>query len=629
MLSSASFAQWYYFADGTCDFAAIPTIEGNNVFKQDSVSPGIYWEIASNGEGGKCLRHVDMSVSECIRWRGYGSRPEFYRGPCNSFTHENFRPDHKAFTLAFRLKAEYYMPSADDPVTKNKRLLNLEFETTISNPLATDPKYPYYMFRVEPGLQNDTSGKIWIADFRTGDKWQTMKTPTTQAEWHTVWVMCDIPPDSNSQYPIYRVWVDGVEKTSTPKVRGGWSDFDLGMDGEGATSIVSWDYLCWTYGAYLPGQLPIPSERTIASENNCGKLKSCPDGTLVELPYKTVTGVFIDPNTDMPFYYIEESDGSCGIKIAHNTGKSPINRAGSATTIEIGDVITVSGAVFSPECEKQISAHEVIVEDIASAPVPRPVAMSVRSIQHSFDKALYNHNPSQILFEREEGTFTSAPALAKYLRDPAWIITDSSKNWTPGRWANCTLYIPRQGSHNDLCYYIITNSENTLVLGSRVFLAPIDPAADGVILGENYEIAGGERYKDPKKPWGLPMGITAYGLNVRVAGRVTYVNTSGCCFDIDDGTGYKYDKTLYDIWDYPNYAYKFSVPKGIRVYVREGDPMPAMDSMITVTGCVGNFRYKTDVETSFLVPLGDYGKRDEIKVNKIFPVIWAEEWRNS
>ena len=34
-----------------------------------------------------------------FRWYGYGSRPEFYRGPCTAFAMENLRADHNAFTI--------------------------------------------------------------------------------------------------------------------------------------------------------------------------------------------------------------------------------------------------------------------------------------------------------------------------------------------------------------------------------------------------------------------------------------------------------------------------------------------------------------------------------------------------
>lgn len=103
---SVSAQSWFFNWDGTIDISCVPTVEGNNAYFQGgAANSSFYWEVVDNGSGGKAFRQVVTSGTG-YRWTGFGSRPEFYRGPCNTFAMENFRPDHNAFTIAFRIKAE-------------------------------------------------------------------------------------------------------------------------------------------------------------------------------------------------------------------------------------------------------------------------------------------------------------------------------------------------------------------------------------------------------------------------------------------------------------------------------------------------------------------------------------------
>ena len=161
--SAAPAQSWFFNWDGTTDITCVPTIEGNNAFFQGvalydnsvptnapSASTNFYWEIGDNGSGGKAFRQV-VTGPTGFRWDGYGSRPEYYRGPCDTFAIENLRPDRSAFTIAFRVKAE-----SCSSTTMN-RFFNCEFETTTPHPFWTDvqdqPAYgPFYGFRVEFAL---------------------------------------------------------------------------------------------------------------------------------------------------------------------------------------------------------------------------------------------------------------------------------------------------------------------------------------------------------------------------------------------------------------------------------------------------------------------------------------------
>ena len=94
---AAAFGQsWFYAWDGTSEFSCTPTAEGNVPFwlrptDVPSFSGNCYWEITDNGSTGKALRVVDQSTTLMLRWQGAGSRPEHYRGPCQSFAHDNLR----------------------------------------------------------------------------------------------------------------------------------------------------------------------------------------------------------------------------------------------------------------------------------------------------------------------------------------------------------------------------------------------------------------------------------------------------------------------------------------------------------------------------------------------------------
>lgn len=566
IVTSADAQQWFFNWDGTTDMTCVPTVEGNNAFFQGAAANStFYWEITANGSGGKTFRQV-VTGDTGFRWYGYGSRPEYYRGPCDTFAMENLRADRNAFTFAYRIKAESCSS------TSNVRFFNCEFETTVLNPFwpSGGAYEPYYAFRIEFALRKGTGNEIWLYDNRQGKDIFQLKANNQAAVWHTVWGTCELPP-----YPytttncIYRLWIDGAEVAWDDRDRGGWSDCEVGWTPtSGRYATFALDYLCYTYGVYQPGSIAIPAERTVVPTNSIATLKTYADGRPCELTNKVVMGIFTDRRLGTKFYHICEPDGTDGIKVTHNTGKSPHNAGGSAVTLAIGDVVSITGGLSSAEGEKQISAHEITYLSSGTSPAV-PLSVSNTDLIDSYNAALYANVPIQLLATAETGVVGSLTATA---------ITDASKNWTPNQWMNMTVFLPGTAGHPDLYYYVLANTDNTLELSHRTIrpdfnVAP-DLVADGVLVNDAYEFVGG-----------LPTGPRLDGRLVRTTGVVTEVNTSAGYFDINDGGGSGDTRTLQDIWDTINYDSVFVPPNGIRVYATA--PFPSLGDTAAAAGMRG------------------------------------------
>lgn len=593
---------WFLAYDGTTDFACTTTADGNNAFFQTPEyleGPDNYWEITSNGEGGKCLRQVDTSSSEALRWKGYGTRPEFYRGPCNSFAMENLVPGRYGFTVAFRLKAESYVPLTSDP-EKIKRLFNCEFETDIRNPYAADPAYPNYQFRFEFGLKK-VGSDICLYDFRSLEKLCILRTGSTTPTWHTIWATAYLPDPLNQVNCIYRLWADGAEVVWQDRNKGGWSDCEFGWDGADQTGTLAFDYFCYTYGSYLPGSISIPGEKSVVTTNSVVVVKQQPDGTPVRLTDKVITGKWTDPSTNRVFYYVEEDNGRAGIKIQFNTGLSPKNTSGQNVTVNVGDRITVDGGIGSAECEKQIFAHYITRTQTGQS-VPAPVGMNNKSITDSYNTALRANDDAQILAAAAKGIITGLTADT---------ITDNTKNWPVNCWKNATVYLPRTGSRAQArYYYVISNTATTLKIAHRtIYLVPTNITAQGVAVGDPYEFVGGK-----------PLALSSQGLRISTWGRVKASNPIEHWFDVDDGSGSGDTVTLQDIWDTFNFASYFTPPRGIRIYYFGA--LPADNQYVSVVGCEGSHRYRYQQSTTINGSI-----RDEVKIDKVMPVVWAESWR--
>ncbi len=592
---------WFFNWDGTTDITCVPTAEGNNAFFQGTnANSNFYWEIVDNGGGGQAFREV-VTSSTGFRWYGYGSRPEYYRGPCNSFAMENFRPDRNAFTFAFRIKAE------NCTSTSNVRFWNTEFETTVPNPFwpGGTSYEPYFTYRVEFSLRKDNStSDIWLTDFRAGKDLVKLKVGTT-TNWHTVWGTCELPPyPYTTNYCVYRLWIDGAEVAWDDRDKGGWSDCEVGWTPTAsANATFQLDYLCYTYGAYQPGAIAIPAERTLAPTNGITGLKTYPDGTPCLLTNKIVSGIFTDPRLGMKCYYVSELDGSDGIKVRHTTGKSPVNTGGTAVTLALGDIVSVKGGLSSAECEKQISAHEITQTSTGASPAA-PATVSAADLMKSYNTALFAQTPAQLLGAAVTGMVSSIGGTNR--------ITDTSKSWAINQWKNATVFLPQTANHTSLCYYVLSNSANTLTIFHRTMRSDFNVApnivADGVQVGDGYEFVGGQ-----------PTGPRLDGRRLRTTGAVTAVNTTAGYFDINDGTALGDIRTLQDIWDRINYSSAWTPPNGLRV--RWSGAMPVLGQIIALKGCAGAERFKYQVSTTI-----NGSPRDEVEIDKAYPFVAAESF---
>jgi len=613
--ASAPAQSWFFNWDGTTDITCAPTVEGNNAYFQGgAANPNFYWEIVTNGSGGKAFRQV-VSTNAGFRWYGYGSRPEFYRGPCTTFGMENFRPDRNAFTIAFRIKAE------NCTSTSSVRFFNCEFETTVPSPFwsgtpqefaSTGGSYgPYLGFRVEFALRKGSGDDVWLYDNRQGKDIYQLKANGQPAQWRTVWATCELPsgPPFANPFCIYRIWVDGTEVAWDDRDRNGWSDGEVGWTPTTSRNgTYALDYVCYTYGAYAPGTIPIPAERALAPTNSISALKGLADGTPCELANKWVMGIFTN-GFGVRFYYVGETNGTDGIKVSHNTGKSPVNTGGSAVTLAVGDVVSLKGGLSSAECEKQISAHEII-RTSSGGTLPAPATVTTAGLLQSYTQALRTSTPTQHLAVAVTGTITAFTTNK---------LTDTSKTWATNQWKDATVYLPQTAGHTNLYYYVISNSVDTLILAHRAirvdFTNQPNLTAAGVLVGDSYEFAGGQ-----------PAGPRLDGLRVRTLGTVTAVNIAGNYFDINDGSASDEVRTLQDIWDRINYPSVWVPPAGLRV--KWSGAMPTVGQPVSVRGCVGADRFKYQVATK-VDP--NNSERDEVKVDKAYPVVAADSfvlWSN-
>ena len=97
------------------------------------------------------------------------------------------------------------------------------------------------------------------------------------------------------------------------------------------------------------------------------------------------------------------------------------------------------------------------------------------------------------------------------------------------------------------------------------------------------------------------------------------VNSGQGYFDIDDGTVPAEMNTLQDIWDTVNYGSAWTAPDGLRV--SWAGTMPTVGSQVALKGCVGTARKKLQVSTTI-----NGGARDEVKIDKTYPLILADGW---
>jgi hypothetical protein len=274
-------------------------------------------------------------------------------------------------------------------------------------------------------------------DNRMGKDLFQLKANNVAAAWHTIWATFELPPTPyTTANCVYRLWVDGAEVNWDDRDRGGWSDCEVGWtptDGKYAT--FSLDYLCYTYGAYQPGAIAIPSERTLAPTNGITGLKGYADATPVSITNKVVAFIGTD-SISMKYYYIAEPDGSDGIKVRHQTGQSPKNTGGSAVTLAVGDIVSVKGGLSSAECEKQISAYEMVRTSTGSS-LAYPGTVSATDVAKSYNLALLTDQPAQLLVAAENGAVTSIVSTNK--------IVSSGKAWTMDQWKNIHIADMRTG----------------------------------------------------------------------------------------------------------------------------------------------------------------------------------------
>ena len=269
--------------------------------------------------------------------------------------------------------------------------------------------------------------------------------------------------------------------------RSGWSDCEVGWTPTGGRyATFALDYLCYTYGAYAPDAIAIPSERALAATNGITGIKAYADGTPVSLTNKVVTFIGLD-SIGMKTYFIAEPDGADGIKVRHQTGQSPKNTGGSAVTLAVGDVVSVKGGLSSAECEKQISAYE-IVRTSTGSPLAYPGTVSATDVAKSYNLALLTDQPAQLLVAAENGAVTSIVSTNK--------IVSSGKAWSMNQWKNMTVFLPGTAFHPDLYYYIISNSTDTLTISHRTIRTDFNICpnivADGVKVADQFRFVGGQ-----------------------------------------------------------------------------------------------------------------------------------------
>ena len=520
---------------------------------------------------------------------------------------ENLRADRNAFTIAYRIKVESCSS------TTKTRFFNCEFETTVPSPwwrgtpeewAATGGSYgPFLGLRVEFSLRNDANGNIWLADHRTDQNIAMLKTVSGAATWHTVWATWELPPyPYASPISTYRIWIDGIEVPWDDRDRNGWSDCEVGWTpSSGRYATYALDYLCYTYGAYPNATIAIPTERVVAPTNSIAALKSIADGTPCELTNKVVMGILTN-SYGMRFYYVGEPGGTEGIKVTHNTGKSPVNASSSPVTLAIGDTVSIKGGLSSAECEKQISAHDIIRAATGTFTAP-PLTVTTADLLQAYNTALRTSTPIQMLATAVAGTVSSLTTNK---------ITDVSQSWSVNQWKNATIYLPPTANHTNFYYYVISNSVNTLTISHRAIRLDFNDqpqlVAAGVQVGDSYEFVGGQ-----------PAGPRLDGWRVRTLGTVTTVNAAAKYFDINDGSVLGEVRTLQDIWDRINYAGVWPPPAGLRV--KWSGMMPTVGQRLSVKGCVGADRFKYQVTTT-VDP--NNSVRDEVKVDKVYPVVWAD-----
>ena len=654
----AALAQsWFWVFDGSMAPDCAPSQDGNNAFWLRPTDlpdyPNLYWEIydvpsAQQVSGqSKALRIYDnVSVPDTttaqgmIRWMGAGSRPEHYKGTCNGFANPNFVPGNDSMTLTMRFRIDNFDGVSENP----RRFFNLEFETTRPKPTPTDATHTTYMFKFEPTYirRNTSTGALTLEDRNltghSADQFGTVRTSGGVSHWVKMWARMRIPATPIPGYTSdtdYEMWIDhedgGGWKQYTwwHRDKGGWTDVELGSLGNPSKSTVLFDYICYTYGDYALNSIPIPGERDSNTplvpvpgfdKNKIAHVKLQPDGYPVDMTGKVVTGVYTDPTTTWPFYYIEDADKSAGVKVYNFTGKNAVNTGGTEVTLAVGDVVSIKGGINSANCEKQIASHYILRTATGASPA-KAVGLTNKAIQLSFNSDLAENASPQLLDSPEAGVITNITTCPlPWVVNPAWSyctcsrITVSGKNWSPGQWMGYTLCVPA----TDLYFTIVDNTADTITLTRPSFLVHLDIASSAynVQVGDSILLPGtGER------------GLSAAGLRVNTWGRVSDVNATTRTFYIEDGSGMKENKTLQDIMipynpatDSSSYSLYFP-PNGLRVYLPSGT-MPVNGDYVLVHGCLGNYQHRF---TAWATLLGTTG-RDDTKESKVMPVVWAQTW---
>jgi hypothetical protein len=265
--------------------------------------------------------------------------------------------------------------------------------------------------------------------------------------------------------------------------------------------------------------------------------------------------------------------------------------------------VSVKGGLSSAECEKQISAYE-IVRTSTGSPLAYPGTVSATDVAKSYNLALLTDQPAQLLVAAENGTVTSMVSTNK--------IVSSGKAWSINQWKNATVFLPGTAFHPDLYYYVISNSTDTLTISHRTIRTDFNICpnivTDGVKVADQFRFAGGQ-----------VTGPRLEGKRVRTTGTVTAVNSSQGYFDIDDGTVPAEANTHQDIWDTQNYGSSWAAPDGLRV--SWAGTMPTVGSQVALKGCVGAARKKLQVLTTI-----NGSPRDEVKVDKVYPMVVADSF---
>lgn len=641
------------------DVTCIPSVEGNCTHQlrpgdAPSQADNLYWEISDIPAGQqvagqtKAFRLIDNNGTKMLRWQGNGSRPDQHRGPCQSFAHENFRADHTAITLTMRVKVEDFVPNGGED---KRRFYNFEFETTVPKPVFTNDNETTYQFRFEAAaVKRYASGELKLVDYRAippnpnGDEFCTLKPAGGQPKWVKIWAVMKLPtPPYTNNNTIYDMWIDEgtgwVSKPWTDRDKGGWSDVEITGIGDKEKSVVQFDYICYTYGAYNPGTIAIPSEANPATpmvpvsgfdKNNLNHIRQQPDGYAVDITSdKIVTGIFTDPVNQMKFYYISETDGTEGIRVNLMTGKSVVDGGGNPVTLALGNKVQLKGGLCSTGAEKTIHAN-MIQRTATTTILPAAAVLEDYQVEGSYRTQLDEFFPPQTLDGAETGTITGIvnDLRLPWIVNPTWStilcseITVAGKSWTADEWRGATLIIPAQGSHTDLYYTVVANTADTLTLTRPSFWVSINLGSDGVATGETCRFAGdGGDYH----------GDRFDGRLVEMYGYVSSVDAGGRTFCLDNGAPVAGFETLQDIMmpynpalDATSYSLWFS-PSGLRVALQNGGlALPAVGDYAYVRGCLGAYHYKKLVLAHF--PLSR--DRDEIKESIVMPVVWSDVWES-